>query len=1704
MARRFELFRMCVLGAFAGSVSTPAANAEDKPPEAPQNVSYYTQIRPIFQANCHGCHQPAKAKGKYVMTAFDRLLVGGGDEPAIVPGKPDESGLIKMITPVDGKAEMPDDGDPLAETEIELIRKWIAQGAVNDTPKSAETLYDMDHPPVYTRAPVMTSMDYSPDGSWLAVTGFHEVLLVKADGSELVARLVGLSERIESVRFSPDGKRLAVTGGLPARMGEVQIWDLAGEKPRLALSVPITYDTVYGASWSPDGKLLALGCSDHAVRAIEADTGKPVLYQGAHNDWVLDTIFSADGSHLASVGRDMSAKLTEVATERFVDNITSITPGALKGGIQTVARHPERDEIVIGGSDGVVKVYRMHRLTKRVIGDDANMIRRMPPMTGRIFSVAVSRDGKRIAAGSSLDGAGQVHVYAYEFDTGLPDNIKEISEKVAGSRSAEENKTLETFHTDGVKLIAETWVPESAIYAVAFAPDGKTVAAAGADGSVRLINATDGTVSAAFSPAPLVEKNAPTLADRRAPAPAPQDQPKAESLPDGETITALEVHPDAIELKNRFEYVQLLVTGRLASGDEVDVTRLVDVALSAKIVDVSPRGVIRPTADGEASLRLSLAGQTTDVRVQVTGMNADFRADYIRHVTPVMSRMGCSSGLCHGSDKGKNGFKLSLRGYDPILDVRALTDDHASRRVNVASPDNSLMLLKASSTVPHEGGQVTRPGEPYYDIIHNWITNGAILDTESPRVSRIDVRPANPIVQRIGGQRQVRVVATYADGMERDVTLEAFIESGDTEVAAAGEKGLVTAIRRGETPILARYEGAYAATMLTVMGDRTGFVWSDPPVNNRIDELVAAKWKRMKILPSELSTDEEFIRRAYLDLTGLPPTLDQLQAFMTDPRDARIKRDELVDSLLTTPAYVDHWTNKWADLLQVNRKFLGAEGGAVFRDWIRGEVADSTPYDLMVKKLLTASGSNRENPAASYYKILRDPAETMENTTHLFLGVRFNCNKCHDHPFEKWTQDQYYQTAAYFARVGLKADPASKDQRIGGTAVEGAKPLYEIVYERDKGEVVHIRTSKDTPPKFPFEAKYEVPENATRRDHLAAWITSPDNPYFTRSFVNRLWGYLFGIGLMEPIDDIRAGNPPTNPELLAYLADEFQRSGFDVRSVLRLICTSRTYQLSFRPNKWNIDDKLNYSHAIPRRLSAEVLHDAAYLVTGAVSHIPGVEPGTRAAALPDSGIGLPGRFLATLGRPARESACECERSNDLHLGSVMALVSGPTIGQAIADESNAIAQLVAQESDDSQVISALFQRILNRPATSGETQAALAVNDEIDADHNKLVKSVQEREPVAAQLQIERADAREKAIATAKADLAAYEIQIAPDIAKKEMEKEETTKKLAGELKVYEDKLDEKLAQWETKQSLSVEWIPLSPHTLEAGKGVKLVRLPDRSVFAQGETPNSAYTFVAETNLRNITAIRLEVIADERLPKGGPGRAADGNFVLTELELQAAPKADPKKAEKITLKNAMADFSQGNFDVAAAVDGDANNAGNGWAVSPSFGTTHWATFDAAAPIDHEAGTVLRFTLHHNFNGKDFLLGRFRLSVTTATTPPGLSLSEELAAILATAPDHRDDPQKNILMTYYRRVDKELQRRENALADSKKPLPIDTGLKQRQDRLAHVSKPVPPDAVLVQLQKDLEESTKQFNNKRLTAAQDLAWALINSPAFLFNH
>ncbi len=1820
-------------------------------PTKPAAVSYHRDVRPIFQAKCQGCHQPAKAGGSLDMTAFKSLLKGGDSELAsVVPGKPDDSHLVELITPTDGEAAMPQGQKPLETSEIEIIRRWIAEGAIDDTPASAARVVDAAHPPVYNGPPVITSIDWSPDGSLLAIAGFHEVLLYKADGSGLVARLIGMSERIESIRFSPDGGKLAVTGGRPAQMGEVQIWDVASHE--LLLSVPITFDTLYGASWSPDGKRVAFGSADSAVRAIDVESGEQVLYQSAHDDWVLGTVFSVDGSHLATAGRDMTSKLIEVGTQRFIDNITSITPGALKGGIQSIVRHPLRDEIIFGGADGTPRIYRMHRTTARQIGDDANLLWELPKLPGRVFGVEISNDGRLIAAGSSLDGMGHVHVYQMEPTPTIPDAIQALLSKPVPQRSAEEVAQLKKHFEDGVKTLTKIEIAEAGVYTIALSPNGEQLAAAGGDGMVRLYSTQNGSPLTAFRPieiTPAAEDKANVATT--ATAEMPEDVAATGNEPllsDINTIVKLQVEPAEVTLDAPSRYAQLVVTAELASGAKVDVTRHVKYEFASPVGKINTAGVVRPVADGHSQLRIGLGAQLATIDVHVTGIDVAEHPDFIRDVGPILARTGCNQGTCHGAQAGKNGFKLSLRGYDHVFDIRALADDLASRRVNVASPPDSLMLLKPTATVPHQGGQVLQPNSRYYETIRQWIADGAHVNLTTPRVTSIRITPENPIVESVGARQQMRVVATYADGTQRDVTREAFLESGNTDVVqtVAEQPGLVESLRRGEGPVLVRYEGNYAATTLTVMGDREGFEWEDMPANNPVDEFVSAKLKRTKTLASPLTDDYEFVRRVYLDLTGLPPTPAQLEEFLNDPAKSKAKRDALVDRLVGNEDYIEYWTNKWADMLLVNRKFLGLEGATALRNWIRGELAANTPYNQFVHKILTATGSTKDNPAGAYFKILRTPEAAMENTTHLFLATRFNCNKCHDHPFERWTQDQYYQMSAYFAQVNLSKDPAGGDAIIGGSAVEAGQPLYEMVADASQGEIEHERTGAITAPAFPFACKYEQPQAnedgkpSTRREELAAWLTSADNPYFAKSYVNRLWGYLLGRGIVEPLDDIRAGNPPTNPELLDYLTNEFVKSGFNVRHVVSLICKSRTYQLSVATNPWNEDDQINFSHARARRLPAEVLYDSIYRTTGATSAVPGVAPGTRAATLPDVGAELPDGFLGNLGRPARESACECERSSNLQLGPVMALVSGPTVGDAISDPENGVAKMVAETADNRALVEDLFLRFLNRPGATKEVDAAVQMFQELDDDHAKLIAEFEAyAKKLAPRIAVKEID-RQAYAAGLQASLEARRELVKLRKPRHDREQAERMAQAQSALAKYDRKLVAQLPKWEKAQANKTQWTALSGAEVNASYGARLTQQPDNSVFVDGENGKGTYRLAASIPLDRITAIRLEALADDRLPGKGPGRSGGGNFVVTEFTAHWLPTVGSQKlvrswdfsgaedswqiedgarvvadsgtrhvfgtgqptgmkttlnepaglylVEVVTGARPAANFvlqwttaKEPNFDAARSARrsvraGDGGRAGmliavqtdseltglkiylegdqsilpidairlfatesgshidlkflkpkasfqqagypivstidgnslaevnNGWAVAPQTGRDHSAKYELETPIESAKNGVLEVSIHQNFQDGQHSLGRFRLSVTDSKGAINFGLPADVAAVLAKPADQRTDADREVLLAEIRKNDKQYRKLQADIEGAKQPAADDPELKRLETELAAAQQPLPIDMKLQQLRRAVALSEEQLKNKRLTVAQDVVWALINSPEFLYNH
>lgn len=753
-------------------------------------------------------------------------------------------------------------------------------------------------------------------------------------------------------------------------------------------------------------------------------------------------------------------------------------------------------------------------------------------------------------------------------------------------------------------------------------------------------------------------------------------------------ITALEVFPAKLDLSSIRDSRRLIVTGLAEHGIHKDLTSEAQFTTTSPQVAIDADGFVVPKSKGDAEILVSAHGLTAKVPVHVADATAQ-PVDFVREVVPILGKIGCNQGTCHGSQAGRAGFKLSLRGYDPLFDYRALVDDVSGRRFNRALPAQSLMLLKPTQGVPHEGGFLFSEESRNYKTLYQWISEGCVYKDTS-RVTHLDVFPSNPVLQNPTDLQQLIVIAHFPDGSSRDVTRDAVFDTSNFEVATVGSTGRIEAVRRGEAAALVRYEGQYAVAPITVIGTREGYAWKESPEFNFIDGHVNAKLRKMKLWASDLCSDAEFLRRVSLDLTGVPPNIEQTLAFIADTRDNRVKRMEKTEQLLGSSAFVDHWTLKWSDLLLNKRTYVQEKGVWSFRNWIRQAITQNKPYDKFVLELMTASGDSLENPAANYYRIAREPNVVMENMTQVFLGIRFNCNKCHDHPFERWTQQQYYELSAYFSAVG----------RAKGTSADD-----EIVYSLNKPEaVINPRTNTAVKAVFPFTYAHMNVTSNDRRKELADWLTSKDNPYFAKSLVNRYWSYFLGRGIIDPVDDIRAGNPPSNGELLDALTADFVAHNFDVKHLIRMITASHTYQRSYRTNEWNTDDQVNFSHAYPRRLTAEELYDATMVATGSPFEIPGAPPGFRAAQLPDPQIDV--SFLDMFGRAPREAPCECERTTAVSLGQTLNLINGPTIANAIANPRGLIARRVAAGAKPKELVRDIYLSVLCRYPTAEEEKKA--------------------------------------------------------------------------------------------------------------------------------------------------------------------------------------------------------------------------------------------------------------------------------------------------------------------------------------------------------------------------------------------------------------
>jgi len=733
---------------------------------------------------------------------------------------------------------------------------------------------------------------------------------------------------------------------------------------------------------------------------------------------------------------------------------------------------------------------------------------------------------------------------------------------------------------------------------------------------------------------------------------------------------------------------QLVINARQIGVLDLDATALASYSVDpAGVVKVAADGLIRVIADGEATITASYKGATLTRRVKVSRTGEVIPISFPNEVVPIFTRHGCNGGGCHGKAEGQNGFRLSLLGYEPEDDHEYLVQEARGRRIFRASPQHSLLLLKGSGELPHQGGSRLGRDSDDYRTIDRWIRQGLPYSPENdPTVKRIAVEPQERLTLANAVQ-QLRVVAHFSDGSMKDVTRIAQYETNDEEMATVNGQGLVTMHERpGSTSVMIRFQEHVDVFRATIP---LGAPVDDlPSAANLVDERIFAKLRTLGLPPSPLSDDATFLRRVTIDIAGRLPNLEETDAFLAETDSG--KRARKIDLLLAGTDHADYFAGKWAAILRNKRTSAHhARGSFAFHAWIRDALHQNIPYNEFVKEFVAASGEVGENPPVIWYRTVKDSKEQLQDVAQIFLGQRLQCAQCHHHPYEKWSQDDYYGFQAFFSKVGRKP---------------GTQPGEEVIFNKiGMASAQNPRSGRSLAPKPLGEAELKLAHHQDPRDSLADWMTNEQNPFFARMLINRYWKHFFGRGLVDPEDDMRVTNPPTHPALLDDLARSFVENGYDLKALVRTICNSKTYQLSSIPNEHNLGDRQNYSRFYPRRLPAEILLDGINAVTNAKEKFNGQPPGVRAVQLPDDQFTKESYFLSVFGRPDMNSACECERADDVNLAQALHLVNSTNIRNKLASNDARAALLVKnKETSDEARISELYRRAFSRPPGSEE------------------------------------------------------------------------------------------------------------------------------------------------------------------------------------------------------------------------------------------------------------------------------------------------------------------------------------------------------------------------------------------------------------------
>jgi hypothetical protein len=755
----------------------------------------------------------------------------------------------------------------------------------------------------------------------------------------------------------------------------------------------------------------------------------------------------------------------------------------------------------------------------------------------------------------------------------------------------------------------------------------------------------------------------------------------------GPTITKIDVYPPDVNLNTKRDRQKYIVVATRSDGVTLDVTKEASAKLADGNLAKIDANTLYPTADGATTLDVAYQNFKAQVPVVVKDAALDRPVSFHLDVMPVFMRSGCNTGSCHGAARGKDGFMLSLFGYDPAGDHYRVTHELGFRRINLAVPEESMLLEKNDGSVPHTGGKRFDKSSEYYHTILEWLKNGAENDPGVvPTVVRLDLYPKQAVLSGAGSTQQMIARAVYSDGTDRDVTNLAVFMSSNDNSAPINPDGLSTAANRGEAFLMARYDTHTVGSQFLVLPQEVKYAPPAEKSANYIDDLVGTKLNKIRIEPSPLCDDQTFLRRVTLDIVGLLPTEEEFRTFTAD-KDPK-KREKLVDRLLERKEFAEIWAMKWAEVLMVrsdNQK-LSPKGAYMYSQWITEQISSDVPLDEMVRKLLASTGRSFQNPQVAFYQAEPDLLKTAENTAQVFFGIRTQCAQCHNHPFDRWTMDDYYSFAAFFAQIGKK--PSEDYREI-------------IVYNRGSGETNHPVAKKAMPPKFLGGVTPELQPGDDRRAVLAKWLTSSENPYFATNVANRIWDHFFGIGIIDPVDDVRVSNPATNPELLTALAAKLVDYKYDFKRLVRDICASNAYQRSGERNPTNELDETNFSHSRVRRIRAESLLDVICQVTESKEKFPRLPLGSRAVQIADGNTA--NYFLETFGRTKRLTVCADDVNTDPSLSQSLHLLNGSTIENKILG-GGVVKNLLKSGQTPEQVIDSIYIRCLTRKPTDAEMQ----------------------------------------------------------------------------------------------------------------------------------------------------------------------------------------------------------------------------------------------------------------------------------------------------------------------------------------------------------------------------------------------------------------